>query len=152
MPASCFEEPAMSEAAAAWLRLSLAPGVPQEAARAAAAHPEGLPSLLASGPRALVAAGFPDDAARALSGPAPDWLPAALDWLAAPGHDLLTLADPDYPALLKLIPGAPVALFLRGDRALLRRRISPSSAAAIRRRKVLIMLRHSPVTSRNAVS
>jgi len=119
MPASCFEEPAMSDAAAAWLRLSLAPGVPQEAARAAAAHPEGLPSLLAGGPRALVAAGFPEDAARALSGLAPDWLPAALDWLAAPGHDLLTLADPDYPALLKLVPGAPVALFLRGDRALL---------------------------------
>jgi DNA processing protein len=118
MPASCFEEPAMSDAAA-WLRFSLTPGIPAAAAQQAAAVPDGLQALLADGRGALRAVGIPDDAARALTGPPPDWLPAALDWLAEPGHELLTLADPDYPALLRLAPGAPVALFLRGDRALL---------------------------------
>lgn len=110
----------MSDAAAAWLRLSLTPGVPAEAARAAAAHPGGLEGLLTAGKGALTGIGIPADAAQALAGPAPDWLPAALDWLAAPDHDLLTLADADYPQLLKRISAPPVALFLRGDRALLR--------------------------------
>ena len=109
----------MNDAAAAWLRLSLTPGIPAEAARNAAAQPGGLDALLSAGRGALAAAGIPDAAARELTGPAPDWLPATLDWLAAPGHDLLTLADPDYPPLLKLALDAPVALFLRGDRALL---------------------------------
>ena len=109
----------MNDAAAAWLRLSLTPGIPGEAARNAAAHPGGLDALLSAGRGALAAAGVPDGPARELTGPAPDWLPAALEWLAAPGHDLLTLADPDYPPLLKLAPDAPVALFLRGDRGLL---------------------------------
>lgn len=120
MPASCFDGPSMSDAATAWLRLSLTSGVPAEAARAAAAHPGGLEALLEAGRGALAAAGFPAEAAQALTGPAPDWLPAALDWLAAPDHDLLTLADPDYPPLLRGISAPPVALFLRGDRALLR--------------------------------
>jgi len=109
----------MSDAAAAWLRLSLTPGVPAEAARAAATHAGGLAALLAAGRGALTAAGFPAEAAQALAGPAPDWLPAALDWLAMPGHGLLTLADPDYPPLLRRISDPPVALFLRGERGLL---------------------------------
>ncbi|HRP86320.1 MAG TPA: DNA-protecting protein DprA, partial [Gammaproteobacteria bacterium] len=107
----------MSDAAAAWLRLSLTPGVPAEAARAAAAHPGGLEGLLAAGKGALMGIGIPADAAQVLAGPAPDWLPKALDWLAAPDHDLLTLADADYPPLLRGISAPPVALFLRGDRA-----------------------------------
>jgi len=105
--------------AAAWLRLSLAPGVPGEVAREAAGRPGGLQALLDAGRDALLEAGFPPEVARTLLGPEPDWLPAALDWLAEPGHHLLTLADADYPPLLKLAPGAPLALFLRGDRGLL---------------------------------
>jgi DNA processing protein len=105
--------------AAAWLRLSLTPGIPDEVARRLAGHPDGLAALLERGTAALAQLGVPEPAARILSGPAPEWLPGALDWLAQPGHDLLTLADADYPALLKLIPGAPAALFLRGRRELL---------------------------------
>ena len=109
----------MSAEAAAWLRLSLAPGIPGEVALRAAVHPGGLAALVEAGPQALREAGFPEDAARALAGPPPDWLPAALDWLAQPGHELLTLADRDYPALLRLVPAPPAALFLRGRRELL---------------------------------
>jgi DNA processing protein len=109
----------MNQAAAAWLRFSLQPGVPGEVALRVAAHPGGLQGLVEAGPGPLQALGMPQEAARALTGPPPDWLPRALDWLAEPGHDLLTLADADYPALLKLAPDPPAALFLRGNRALL---------------------------------
>jgi DNA processing protein len=105
--------------AAAWLRLSLTPGIPGAAARALADHPAGLAALLEAGPGELEALGVPREPARALTGPAPDWLPGALDWLAEPGHGLLTLADPDYPPLLGELRDAPVALFLRGRRELL---------------------------------
>ncbi len=109
----------MSDRAAAWLRFSLAPGIPVAAAHYAAAHPDGLEALIDAGRGALLAAGIPAEAAGLLTGPAPDWLPAALDWLEIPGHDLLTFADPDYPPLLRRAPDAPAALFLRGNRALL---------------------------------
>jgi DNA processing protein len=105
--------------AEAWLRLSLTPGIPAELARRVAEKPGELARLMAAGPDALRAAGVPDAPARALAAPAPASLLAALEWLAAPGHGLLTLADPDYPVLLKLIPDPPVALFLLGERRLL---------------------------------
>ena len=48
-------------------------------------------------------------------------LAADLKWLEQPGHHLVTRDDLDYPALLKKIPGAPIALFVRGDPSLLSR-------------------------------
>lgn len=42
---------------------------------------------------------------------------ADLEWLAAPQHHLLTCLDPDYPALLADVSGAPAALFIVGDPA-----------------------------------
>lgn len=105
--------------AAAWLRLSLTPGIPAAVARQLAGHSAGLAALLAAGARELESLGVPPEPARALTGPPPEWLPQSLDWLAEPGHDLLTLADPDYPPLLRQAAGAPLALFLRGRRELL---------------------------------
>ncbi|MGD9387967.1 MAG: DNA-processing protein DprA [Gammaproteobacteria bacterium] len=105
--------------AAAWLRLSLTPGIPGAVARRLADQPAGLAALLEAGAAELTALGVPAEPARALTGTAPDWLPGALDWLAEPGHQLLTLADPDYPPLLKQLQDAPAALFLRGRRELL---------------------------------
>lgn len=104
---------------AAWLRLALARGVPSAAAQRAAGCPEGLAARIAAGIPALRELGLPEETARTLVGPDPAGLAAALEWLEAPGHDLLTLADPDFPALLRQTPGAPCALFLRGDRSLL---------------------------------
>ncbi len=42
-----------------------------------------------------------------------------LTWLSEPQHYLLGWDDPDYPALLREIPGAPAALFVAGDPNLL---------------------------------
>lgn len=104
---------------AAWLRLALTQGVPSDAARRAADCPEGLAARIAAGVPALLDLGLPEESARALAGPEPESLATALEWLEAPGHELLTLADPDYPPLLRQTPGAPCALFLRGERRLL---------------------------------
>ncbi len=38
-----------------------------------------------------------------------------LDWLGGPNHHLLGWDGPDYPSLLREIPGAPAALFVDGD-------------------------------------
>jgi DNA processing protein len=38
-----------------------------------------------------------------------------LDWLAADAHLLLTADSPDFPPLLRDVPGGPVALFVVGD-------------------------------------
>ena len=51
----------------------------------------------------------------------PDWAGVEEDlrWLEGEGRRLLTLADPDYPALLREIPDPPALLFVTGDPALL---------------------------------
>jgi DNA processing protein len=51
----------------------------------------------------------------------PDWprIEQDLAWLDNPGHCLLTLHDPGYPALLKQIADPPPLLFVRGDAELL---------------------------------
>jgi DNA processing protein len=50
-----------------------------------------------------------------LDAPDRNVLAADLDWLAAEGHQLLTILDADFPPLLRDAPGAPVALFVSGD-------------------------------------
>jgi DNA processing protein len=51
----------------------------------------------------------------------PDWprIEQDLAWLDNPGHAVLTLHDPGYPALLKQIADPPPLLFVRGDAGLL---------------------------------
>ena len=46
---------------------------------------------------------------------------ADLDWLARTGATLLPCTSPDYPELLATLRDAPVALYVRGDTALLKR-------------------------------
>ncbi|ADJ29788.1 DNA-processing protein DprA [Nitrosococcus watsonii] len=51
----------------------------------------------------------------------PDWKAVEQDlkWLEQPDHYLLTLADPEYPQLLREIPDPPPVLFIHGDPSLL---------------------------------
>jgi len=42
-------------------------------------------------------------------------------WLAQPEHDICSVEDGDYPALLRRLPDAPAYLHLRGRREILRR-------------------------------
>lgn len=52
---------------------------------------------------------------------APDWsrIDRDLEWLNQPGHQAITLQDPQYPALLKEISDPPPILFVKGEPSLL---------------------------------
>ncbi|GGP26104.1 DNA-processing protein DprA [Silvimonas amylolytica] len=109
---------------ALWLRFALVPGI----------GPRRQSSLLQAfkTPQAALAASFYDVcnvlgdnlAARtwcaAASAPPPDTVSRTQEWLSAPGHHLLTLADDAWPASLLDLPDAPCVLFCMGNLALLK--------------------------------
>lgn len=106
---------------AAWLRLTLTPGIGGETQR----------KLLAAFglPEAIFAAGRL--AARSVAGERADALfdgdpGAAIDhslaWAEQPGNCILTLADAGYPPALLEIADPPTLLYVRGNPALLRQR------------------------------
>ena len=110
-----------SEGLAAWLRLTLIPGIGGETQR----------KLLAAFglPEAVFAAGRL--AARAVVGSRADLLfdfdpseavDRSLAWASQPGHSILTLADTAYPAALLEIADPPNVLYVRGNAALLQQR------------------------------
>jgi len=107
---------------AGWLRLLETPGIGLESARrllAALGSPDDVFKAPQSAWRALLSA----EQAVALSA-APEHLPAllarTLEWLQAdPAHDVLTLADADYPAALLQTADPPLLLYLDGRRELL---------------------------------
>ena len=98
-----------------WLRLILARGI----------GPGRLTPLLRAGLSAETLAREPPgtlpararDAIRAVEGRRID---QALAWLEEPGCHLVPQDSPHYPELLQRLPDAPLALFVRGDPALLK--------------------------------
>ena len=111
----------ISEGLAAWLRLTLIPGLGGESQR----------KLLAAFglPEAVFAAGRL--AARSVIGERADLLfdidPAqaiehSIEWASRPGQHILTLADDGYPKALLEIADPPNVLYVRGNPALLRQR------------------------------
>ncbi|NTV68590.1 MAG: DNA-protecting protein DprA [Azonexaceae bacterium] len=111
----------ISEGLAAWLRLTLIPGIGGESQR----------KLLAAFglPEAVFAAGRL--AARSVVGDRADLLfdfdPAAeidrsIEWASQPGQHILTLADETYPKALLEIADPPSLLYVRGNSALLQKR------------------------------
>lgn len=106
---------------AAWLRLLETPGIGRGTARrllAAAGSPQAVFEL----PTVALAEITGTAQREALAG-VPETLPDLIDrtqaWLEAPGHDLLTLGDPDYPPALLQTADPPLLLYLRGRRTLL---------------------------------
>lgn len=83
----------------------------------AALRASGDPVALVASPARWLAV----DAASRLTHPPPDLLAATLQWLAEPGHQLVTWDDSDYPRALFDIDDAPPALFYMGRRELLNR-------------------------------
>ena len=106
---------------AAWLRLSLAPGLGGQSLRKLLSA-FGLPRhVLAAGRSALAGIVSAEITARILSDLDSAAVDAALEWAAAEGHAILTLADDDYPQLLLETPDPPALLYLHGRRELLAR-------------------------------
>lgn len=106
--------PATAAELAAWLRLTLTPGI-GNATQRALLKTFGLPeAIYAASPRALIAA-VGEAAADALRRHDPQAeIEAALAWAAQPGQRLLTLADPDYPQSLFAVADPPPLLYVRG--------------------------------------
>jgi DNA processing protein len=111
----------ISEGLAAWLRLTLIPGIGGESQR----------KLLAAFglPEAVFAAGRL--AARSVIGDRADLLfdfdPAAevdrsIEWASQPGQHILTLADDAYPRALLEIADPPSLIYVRGNPAMLKKR------------------------------
>lgn len=107
---------------AAWLRLSLTPGVGCEAAHRLLQSAGSAEAVwMRDADDWCTAVGHP--LAAALREPPPDWehtLERHRDWLdVAQDHHLLTWADADYPQDLLNIPDPPLLLWVQGTRAAL---------------------------------
>lgn len=104
---------------AAWLRLTLVPGLGGERQRSLL-QAFGLPSRIFAASQPEIARVIGDKLAAAVekhdNG---EEIDAALRWAGEPGNHLLTLADPDYPKLLLEIPDPPVLLYVKGRTDLL---------------------------------
>jgi DNA processing protein len=106
---------------AAWLRLTLVPGVGGRGLRKLLAE-LGLPSqVLAAGRGTLAAIVGEPLADRIVADDGRAGVDAALQWASQPGCAVVTLADAAYPRRLLEIPDPPALLYVRGRVELLAR-------------------------------
>jgi DNA processing protein len=106
---------------AAWIRLTLVPGLGDATLRKLLGT-LGLPSqVLASGMSAVAAIVGAPLAHRVFADTNEAAVGRALEWSARPGNSITTLADAEYPRRLLEIADPPALLYCRGDVALLAR-------------------------------
>ena len=99
---------------ASWLKLSLTPGLSATVLRELLRQ-FGLPENILATERVALARYAPLAALDALHSEAVTHAVArALDWAQAPGHSVVTLADPAYPKLLLEISDPPALLYCAG--------------------------------------
>ncbi len=110
----------MSDDLAAWLRLTLVPGIGGETQRKLLAA-FGLPPAIFAAGRLAVRSVAGDRADTLFDFAAGEAVDRALAWAEEATHHIVTLADPDYPPALLGIADPPVLLYVRGDPALLAR-------------------------------
>lgn len=104
---------------AAWLRLTLTPGLGPAALRDLL-KAYGLPEAVLARSRAELSRHLPGAALDALHGDAVgEAVARALAWLEGPQRSLVTLADPGYPRALLEIADPPAVLYAQGRTGLL---------------------------------
>ena len=104
---------------AAWLRLTLIPGIGGEKQRKLLAV-FGLPEAVFAASRLQISNVIGNKAADLLlDTDVDDAVARALDWAGQPNHRILTLADGTYPKTLLEIPDPPSLIYLRGRSELL---------------------------------
>jgi len=116
-------EPHNQHAIADWLRLEQTDGVGCRSAHLLLSVFGAPGAVLRAGQAALSAHVTPAQARALCTPPTPEFdalVQTTLDWLAIPGHHLITLYDPDYPAALAEIPDPPLLLYVSGRRELLK--------------------------------
>ncbi len=110
-----------SEGLAAWLRLTLIPGIGGETQRKLLAA-FGLPEAIFSAGRLETRAVAGDRADLLFDTDTEAGVELALAWANEPGRHILTLVDPDYPKSLLEISDPPCVLYVRGNPKLLQKR------------------------------
>lgn len=106
---------------AAWLSLSLTPGLSSDGMRRLLAA-FGDPQRTLSATRAALGRHVPDPVAAAIqSGRAGEGLTQVSAWLEEPVNHIVTLADADYPRQFLQIPDPPPLLYVKGRVELLNR-------------------------------
>lgn len=104
---------------AAWLTLTLAPGLSDSALRGLL-RKFGSPEAVLAQPASTLSGLLDRSVADALKAdPTRERVEAAIRWLAQPDNHLVTLADSDYPRLLLECGDPPSVLYLKGRRELL---------------------------------
>ena len=104
----------LDEELAAWLRLSLAPGLTGEMVRRLLAA-YGDPQRALNAGRAALARHVPERIATALSKDTPaEAVEAATRWLDDPANRMVSLAAPEYPRQLLQIADPPPLLYVKG--------------------------------------
>ena len=101
-----------------WFVLARAPGLHADHLRAAAGD-GAVTDLPGRAAAALAAAGLPPAASRWVSAPDAAAVESDRRWALRAGVRLVTLDDPAYPPMLALSASAPVALWVRGNAAVL---------------------------------
>jgi DNA processing protein len=104
---------------AAWIELSLVPGLGGQSLRKLLST-FGLPRHVFEASAGALARAVPEPLARSIldrnrSGA----VERSLEWVSAPRHAIVTLADPGYPKQLLEIPDPPALLYVQGDAAYL---------------------------------
>jgi len=102
---------------AAWLRLTLIPGVGAASQRdllKAFTDPEAIFAAPPSALRGVFGSGLIE---RLLTHDCGNDIDTALAWAGLPGNHLITLADPTYPQALLTAADPPVLLYVKGDPA-----------------------------------
>ncbi len=104
---------------AAWIELSLVPGLGARTYRALLAA-FGAPDCVFRATRSQLCTVVPAVVAAAiLERQSASAVPKAVQWAESPGHSILTLQDPLYPKLLLEIPDPPPLLYVAGRTDLL---------------------------------
>lgn len=107
-----------TEGLAAWLRLTLIPGIGGETQRKLLAA-FGLPEAIFAAGRLAVRGLIGDRADPLFDFDPSEIIEQSLTWASQPGQFIITLADTAYPAALLEIPDPPCVLYVRGNPALL---------------------------------
>ena len=106
---------------AAWLRLTLIPGISGETQRKLLAA-FGLPEAIFAAGRLEVRSVIGDKADLLFDGDPAEAIEHSLAWASQPGQSIITLADASYPPALLEIADPPSVLYVRGNPDLLHRR------------------------------
>jgi DNA processing protein len=115
-------DPSSRDDVAAWLGLTLVPGVSPRAQRKLLGRFGSPHAVLGAAPASIEEACGIEVAQRLGCGPDAALVEATLRWLGHDGHHLIALGEPAYPRALLQLPDPPAVLYARGRVELLNAR------------------------------